>query len=405
MVTALRRLPGDLPAGKLAQCQEFLVDAAQRFDPDGLANLGRALWTVIDPAGADKHEAKTLEDEEELARAKAYFKSWRNGDGTTGFRGKLPDAQFDMLNKLITAYAAPRRRNNTHIPTPNPHGPNDQPDSNQPDGSQPDGQSGGSTGGQPNGQPDAQPDGGPGPGTGPVARPAGGPDAGPGGGSEGGSGAGFTGGPGAPCDDPQAQPHPAETQTGKQLPWPVIRGLGLIDLIEHLPADAVPYTGGMPATLLVLLDYDQLISGLGSATLDTGTKISASQARRMACAAGIIPVVLDGESQPLDIGRAQRAFTRYQRAAMVAREHARNKHTAPPGAVPAPTCVIEGCDREVAWTIGHHKKSWSQGGPTSIANGALPCDYHHTLIHHPAWTTTWLPNGKARLHKTDRTRD
>jgi hypothetical protein len=37
--------------------------------------------------------------------------------------------------------------------------------------------------------------------------------------------------------------------------------------------------------------------------LDNGERIYPGLARRIACEAGIIPVVLSGASQPLDIGR------------------------------------------------------------------------------------------------------
>jgi hypothetical protein len=111
---ALRKLPKNLSADALAACQRFLIDAAQDHDPKALKHQTRKLWWIIDPAGAQAKAGKDLEDEEERARAKAWFTSWRNGDGSTGFRGKLPDAQFDILHKLIQAYAAPRRQHRTN---------------------------------------------------------------------------------------------------------------------------------------------------------------------------------------------------------------------------------------------------------------------------------------------------
>src|SRR5690606_24214748 len=92
-VTALRRLPRDLTPDQSVAVQKCLIEAAQTMTGRQLKAVGRRLWEVIDPDGADKRAGKDLEDEEELARAKAYFQSWRNGDGTTGFRGKLPDVQ------------------------------------------------------------------------------------------------------------------------------------------------------------------------------------------------------------------------------------------------------------------------------------------------------------------------
>ena len=38
-------------------------------------------------------------------------------------------------------------------------------------------------------------------------------------------------------------------------------------------------------------------------TLDTGGRISATEARRLACSAGIVPMVLGGRGQVLDVGR------------------------------------------------------------------------------------------------------
>ncbi|HET6627911.1 MAG TPA: DUF222 domain-containing protein, partial [Nocardioidaceae bacterium] len=95
-LSLLRRLPKDLPADAVAACQEFLIDVAADHDPTELAKKGKELWARIDPDGADAAEGKRVRDEEDLARAKAWFTHWRNGDGTTGFRGKLPDAQFDI---------------------------------------------------------------------------------------------------------------------------------------------------------------------------------------------------------------------------------------------------------------------------------------------------------------------
>ncbi|MGE5720117.1 MAG: DUF222 domain-containing protein, partial [Nocardioidaceae bacterium] len=117
---ALRRLPKNLAPDQLAACQRFLIDAAQRLTPRQLKTVGRKLWEVIDPDGAEAKDGRDLHTEEQLARAKAYFRSWRNGDGTTGFRGKLPDLHADILIKIITAHASPRRVHNPNIPTSQP---------------------------------------------------------------------------------------------------------------------------------------------------------------------------------------------------------------------------------------------------------------------------------------------
>jgi hypothetical protein len=372
-VTALRRLPKDLSAEQTEAVQKCLIEAAQTMTPRQLKAIGRRLWEVIDPEGADERAGKDLEDEEELARAKAYFQSWRNGDGTTGFRGKLPDVQADMLLKALAAFASPRRRSNPHIKT---HQPDDNhPDSTDKGSTPPDGPSGEPEPPEPVGDLDH-------------AEPAG--DADP---------------PDRPGDpdppdppDPDAPPgasrlfdpvdpddrSPEERQTGRAVPYPVRLGHALMELLERLPAGLLPATGGVGATVVVTVNLEQLTSGLGTATLDTGTEISHAQLRRLACEAGIIPAVLDGEGQPLDLGREQRLFSRSQRVAMNLRDQG---------------CRAEGCDRPAAWTVAHHLTEWCKGGRTDIADGAMLCDYHHHLIHSTKWTCTLRPDGDIRFRR------
>jgi hypothetical protein len=76
---------------------------------------------------------------------------------------------------------------------------------------------------------------------------------------------------------------------------PELLGQAFCELLERLPAERLPRLAGGSATVLVMLDFDKLVSGLvsglGSAGLDTGYRISASEARRLACTHGVIPLV------------------------------------------------------------------------------------------------------------------
>ena len=57
--------------------------------------------------------------------------------------------------------------------------------------------------------------------------------------------------------------------------------------------------------------------------------------------------------------------------------------------------------RPVTWGDGHHLKEWSRGGPTTIANGAIPCAAHHVLLHEGGWTLQRLPDGAYIIrHRT-----
>ncbi len=100
------------------------------------------------------------------------------------------------------------------------------------------------------------------------------------------------------------------------LPTPVRHGIALTQLLESISADDLPKTGGCGATVVVTMRLEQLLADLESAgvcTLDTGARISAGEARRLACRAGIIPMVLGGRSQPLDVGRRRRLHTEAMR--------------------------------------------------------------------------------------------
>ena len=159
-----------------------------------------------------------------------------------------------------------------------------------------------------------------------------------------------------------------------------------MELIERLPHDALPHAGGTSARIRVTMRLDQLLTGLGTVTLDTGTIASAGQIRRLACQAGIIPVVLGGKSRPLDVGREQRFHTEAQREAMEVRDGG---------------CVIDGCGRPASECEAHHGISWEDGGDTNVDDGFLVCPHHHHLLHR-GWTVEWLSNGKARLRRIDR---
>jgi hypothetical protein len=67
-----------------------------------------------------------------------------------------------------------------------------------------------------------------------------------------------------------------------------------------------------PAEVAVLIDHQTLVDGVHEGTVSEysdGTPIPAETARRHACDACIIPVVLGGNSRPLDVGRARRLAT------------------------------------------------------------------------------------------------
>jgi hypothetical protein len=122
----------------------------------------------------------------------------------------------------------------------------------------------------------------------------------------------------------------------------------------------------------VTISLESLRGDLGQlpGVLGHGAPISAALARRLACDAKVIPLVLGSNSEPLDVGRATRAWPLGVRRALEARDRG---------------CAFPGCERPPTWCDAHHILWWIRGGPSSLANGVLLCRRHHTLVHQDDW--------------------
>jgi hypothetical protein len=154
--------------------------------------------------------------------------------------------------------------------------------------------------------------------------------------------------------------------------------------LEAIDPARLPLHGGDATTVLVTVDLEVLRGGLGTALVGD-TPVSAGEVRRLACTAGIVPVVLGGASQVLDLGRLRRLFSRSQRKAL---------------SVLQPTCRAEGCDIPAAWCEVHHAGApWSRGGRTDLADGLLLCPFHHHRAHDHHYGADRLADGGVRFHR------
>ena len=164
------------------------------------------------------------------------------------------------------------------------------------------------------------------------------------------------------------RPEPVKAATAVEL------GAALCELLERLDGSQVPEmsTG---ATVVVTMTLDTLTGGLAAATLDTGDRVAAHTARRLACEAGIIPVVLSGRREVLDVGRRKRLFTRAQRIALATRDRG---------------CTAAGCHTAAWFCHAHHDQPWATGGTTDLTNGRLLCPTHHRTAHDPRYETRVL---------------
>ncbi|MCG5439489.1 HNH endonuclease signature motif containing protein [Micromonospora foliorum] len=140
----------------------------------------------------------------------------------------------------------------------------------------------------------------------------------------------------------------------------------------------LPEHGGDPAQVVVTTTYEALTRQLGTGTLDTGLHLTPDTVRRLACDATLLPAVLGGTGQPLDVGRQRRLITGPLRRALVLRDRG---------------CAFPGCDRPPRWCHAHHIHHWADGGPTSLTNAVLLCGHHHRHLHHSDWTVQLAGDG------------
>ena len=175
----------------------------------------------------------------------------------------------------------------------------------------------------------------------------------------------------------------AKGPLGERRPTPERLGQAFVEMVQRYPAKRLPRAGGLNATVVVLMPLETLIGGLKAAGLDTGEAISPGQARRLACEARIIPAVLGGRSEVLDLGRAKRFYGEPHRIKATIEQRG---------------CSVEGCDWPPGMTHMHHPIRWADGGETN-SDGIMICPPHHARAHDQRYKMTRLPTGKYTFHR------
>jgi hypothetical protein len=193
-------------------------------------------------------------------------------------------------------------------------------------------------------------------------------------------------------------PLPDPTDPLERLPHAHRLGLAFCAVVEGIDPKRLPIHGGDATTLQIAIDFEDLqkrhavgdllttalIGGDPDGTsVGGGQTLTAGEIRRLACNAQIIPVVLGGDSEILDYGRARRLFSAAQNRALLRRDR---------------RCRAEGCDIPGTWAEAHHWIWWERGGNSDLADGVLLCSHHHHCIHdEDRWTAERLPNGDVRF--------
>ena len=139
------------------------------------------------------------------------------------------------------------------------------------------------------------------------------------------------------------------------------------------------------AEIVVHVDLETLKSGLhagGTCRTALGADLPVETVRRFACEAEILPVVLDGRSVPIDVGRSKRLATVHQRRALEAIH---------------PTCAIPDCEVIFDHCNVHHIDYWENGGATNLGNMVPLCSRHHHAAHEGGWKLKLDPETRELL--------
>ena len=370
IATTMRSLPEDLTHADRATVEAKLVRDAKHLEPARLRKAATLALAAAEKTAAEvaAHQEQVLLDQERRAYARATLTMFDHGDGTTTGKFLVPTGAAMVLRKVIDSMTAPRRNHHHHDSAPQ---------------TEPRSTFGTTT---------------------------------------------PTDVAGAKSEESVAEAMRARNADWDSLDWHEKRGRALVDLLEHLPTDRL--TGKVATTIITTITLEQLTTAthlaqlsaqlvkvkadennsktnatsttsvrptgppygpdVGAAPCDTGHHHSTSQARRLACNAGILPAILNGTSVPLDLGREQRLFSNHQRTAL---------------ATFYDECATIGCTRPYAWTELHHLDPWTNHGPTDLNNAIPLCGHHHRRIHDPALNTHihTTPKGIKTIAFTPRT--
>jgi hypothetical protein len=173
----------------------------------------------------------------------------------------------------------------------------------------------------------------------------------------------------------------------KDRPFDELRVEAFLLAVSNPPGDGPPPV--RVPELIVLIDWDALRDGVraagGVCELSDGTPLPVATVRQMACDANIIPVVLGGKGEVLDVGRARRLATAAQRTALRAMYS---------------TCAEPGCDMPVDECRAHHIVEWDptrRNGNTDLSNLVPVCEQTHSRIHQHGFNVKILGNHERMI--------
>ena len=176
---------------------------------------------------------------------------------------------------------------------------------------------------------------------------------------------------------------PLSKRNGKGDDRRMDRRLGdaIVELAHHaMDRGTLPRQGGQRPHLQVTTTLETLLQRCGAPAgeLAFSPPISAKAVERIACDCNVTRILLDADSQVIDVGRSTRRISPQTRRPLNARDGG---------------CRWPGCDRPESWTSAHHFEHWSRGGRTELPNLVLLCHRHHWMVHEGRWQLVKTDDG------------
>jgi hypothetical protein len=151
-----------------------------------------------------------------------------------------------------------------------------------------------------------------------------------------------------------------ETQDGNTVRMPDERPAAqrLHDALDEacgrlLKSADQPAVGGIPASIIITIPVENLLTKAGLAETSDGTLL---RPERIADEAEIWPAIINHHNIPLALGRSQRLASRGQTMALITRDGG---------------CPFPGRSHPPSWCDRHHIRDWIDGGPTDLDNLTL----------------------------------
>jgi hypothetical protein len=142
--------------------------------------------------------------------------------------------------------------------------------------------------------------------------------------------------------------------------------------------------GGSQAQIQITSSFETLLAlaGAPAAEMEHSLPVSSKTIERLACDSSIARVLLNSESQVIDVGRSKRVVSEPGRRALVARDG---------------HCKWPDCDRPASRSAAHHLVHWIHGGTTDLDNLILLCHRHHRLVHEGNWQLVRGDDGRILI--------